>query len=255
MAESTLTTTHTILAAAVGKLFGYSDTAANWSAAEIAEINLVVQRGLLRFLYPPSGYQWTFLAPRNTFVTVADTLDYDLPDDFGGIYSHGMLTVFDPDGVYFRIDERGEEHVRHLRALSSTSGRPQLYAIRVKAQESTTTQSTRYEMLLWPDPDLAYTIEYRYQVLQDMLLTGNYAIGGMPHRLALLDACLAECESDKQEPEGIHEARFARSLASSIAYDIGMRPMELGRSYDHSDDLPGRVYHEDSSYNGSVPTG
>lgn len=76
MAESTLSITYDELAVAVAVFLGYSTTAADWSAEELAEIDRYIQAGIRQFYYPPSvdgiqdAHVWSFLNPTTTLDTI-----------------------------------------------------------------------------------------------------------------------------------------------------------------------------------------
>lgn len=56
----------------VGWFIGYGRTVANFTAAQLAEINAIVQSGVRRVYYPPAtsqqtvGFEWSFLRPTTT---------------------------------------------------------------------------------------------------------------------------------------------------------------------------------------------
>ncbi|GAG52808.1 unnamed protein product, partial [marine sediment metagenome] len=89
MTESGLSIGWTELQKEVGFFLGYGRTVDNWSAAQTAEIAVIVQSGYRRVLYPMAvnaetpGYEWSFLRPTTPLAIIADDGDYDLPDDFG----------------------------------------------------------------------------------------------------------------------------------------------------------------------------
>ena len=61
MAESTLSIGWVELQAEVGFFLGYGRTEANWSTAQAAEIELIVNAGLRRVYFPKAGYEWSWL--------------------------------------------------------------------------------------------------------------------------------------------------------------------------------------------------
>ena len=72
MAESTLSIGWVELQAEVGFFLGYGRTEANWSTAQAAEIELIVNAGLRRVYFPQtadkglSGYEWSWLRATTT---------------------------------------------------------------------------------------------------------------------------------------------------------------------------------------------
>ena len=77
MSESTLSLSLTELRIAIAHQMGLGDTAANWSATELATINRILKKGLRQFYFPPQfdpnerPHQWTFLKPVCTLTTIA----------------------------------------------------------------------------------------------------------------------------------------------------------------------------------------
>lgn len=76
MSESTLSIDYDDLEIELGRFLGYPDVdPANWSAAQIAEVERYIQAGYRQFLYPPAvegveaGYPWSFLTPTTTIET------------------------------------------------------------------------------------------------------------------------------------------------------------------------------------------
>lgn len=77
MAESTLSISYTDIQLEVGRFLGYDPTVANWTAAQVSEVDRYIQAGYRQFLYPPAvegveaGYEWSFLKPTTTITTIA----------------------------------------------------------------------------------------------------------------------------------------------------------------------------------------
>jgi len=87
LAESTLSIGWVELQAEVGFLLGYGRTEANWSTAQAAEIELIVNAGLRRVYFPQTadkgltGYEWSWLRPTTTLNLGADGTDGTITDD------------------------------------------------------------------------------------------------------------------------------------------------------------------------------
>jgi hypothetical protein len=86
---------------------------------------------------------------------------YPLPDDFGSLAVQEL--VVNASGAYYPFPIRGEAWIRAKRAIADRTGRPLAAAIRPKSLARETGQ--RWELLVWPDPDDTYSVEYRYNVL------------------------------------------------------------------------------------------
>ena len=70
--------------------------------------------------------------------------------------------------LYPPLQIQGEFQVRNLLQESQASGRPTTAAVRVKAPLDDN-DPTRYELVVWPKPDGAYTLDYRYRINPDVL--------------------------------------------------------------------------------------
>lgn len=72
MAESGLSIGASDLRAEIGYFLGYGRTSGNWSAAQLSEINGIMQSGVRRVYYPVGvsddtlGYEWSWLRPTTT---------------------------------------------------------------------------------------------------------------------------------------------------------------------------------------------
>jgi hypothetical protein len=205
----------------------------------------------------------------NTQITLIDTtLDadagtsyslrqtaYDLPSDFAMLDGH-MTFAPGSSVLYAPIEIVGENQVRARLACRESAGRPEIAAIRPKTMDYTV--GTRYEILLEPRADTAYTIHYRYRVNVNALDgTNDYPPGGSIHSQTVLAACLSELERIVNDTEGVHTKRFWENLAASVSQDRRLNsPQSLGVNRDYSDStLPLDNWHMMSAgivtYNGN----
>jgi len=242
MAESTLSIAYADLLVAVAVFLGYSPTAEDWTDAQTAQLDRIVQSGYRLFLFPAgmegieAGYEWSFLKPWTTLEMTADDEDQDLPDDFGGLIDGfhfaagtGYAPVRAPVSVGDVLDER-----RRI----STTGWPRIAAIRAKSSDGSDGQ--RAEVMWWPTPDSAYVVSYRYAAYTGKLTSViKYPLGGMEHSETLTESCLAAAERSIEDVSGLHREAFRGLLSSSITRDkrrgamffgnVGNR-VELGQS-------------------------
>lgn len=244
MAESTASIEYTALLRIIGRQVGYlaeGETHSDLSAEQTSEIDDIINIGYMQFLFPPilagepEAHRWSFLAPVATLTTAADDIDYDLPDDFGGMRSP-YLTISSTTG-YPPVAIRGEGQIRALHSRSTTSGIPKVAAVRAKSSDASDGQ--RFEVLIWPTPDAAYDLDYPYNRLVNKLTVANpYPLGGMAHSPAILASCQAAAENAMDDQEGVHWKRFIeRRLPASISQDrsVGV-PQNLGYNGDSSDE-------------------
>lgn len=174
--------------------------------------------------------------------------DYDLPNNFGGIM--GSVS-FSANQAYHEIPIIGENRIREMRQVYTTSYIPQWAAVRAMSATGTTGQ--RWEMLFFPAPDAAYTLSYRYSVLQDALsVTYPYPLGGMYHAETILQSCLAVAEQKLYDERGIEYQKWMELLMASVQMDAGKTQEYFGYNGDTSDigQNPSTVRTLSATYNG-----
>tara|TARA_R110000824_G_scaffold32222_1_gene104187 strand:+ start:8216 stop:9319 length:1104 start_codon:yes stop_codon:yes gene_type:complete len=240
--ESSLSLSLTSLRKEVGWYWLGERTAGNWSSDETDQLDEIIQSGLRQFYNPPVtggervGYKWSFLEPVTTLSVLADTEDYTLPASFGGML--GPLTYASSDNRWYPVDLTGEHRIRILRQrdFNTLKSYPQAAAVRAKTSDGSDGQ--RFEILLWPKPDKAYTLSYKYHALQAKLTAANpYPLGGQVHAETILESCLAITEQRMENQAGIHTQKFMERLAASMAHDKQyFTPERLGYNADRSDE-------------------
>jgi hypothetical protein len=201
----------------------------------------IIQRGYLRFIYPPPveitrgrvipGYVWSFLSPATTLTTAASTATVAAPDDFGGLVGQQMF--IDSTNYYPAIHVVGSPTIEAMHLGSDSAGYPAYVCTEALAFTSTTGQ--RYQFRFAPVPDAEYTVRYRYNVNPDAIAAGQFAHGGVQHRLSLEYAILAVAEEQSGGGiRGAYHADFIESLKSSIAQDLNFRNRNRGYNSDSS---------------------
>jgi hypothetical protein len=186
--------------------------------------------------------------------TTANDYDIALPDDFGGI--DGPLTYATADACNIEIPIVPEVRLRMLRQNNTTTGYPSYAATRM-INTFTGASGLRWELLLFPTPNAAYTLSFRYKVLPGELSDAlPYPYGGAAHSETILEACLSVAEQRMDDEAGLHTQLFAERLAASIAQDQrNLMPEFFGYNRDGSDQvsLPNRYQRTDSiTYNSTL---
>lgn len=255
--ESTLSLSLTDLRKEVGWYWLGERASGNWSADELTQIDDIINSGLRQFYHPspgglaPKGYKWSFMEPTTTLSTVAGTDDYTLSANFGGMI--GVATFATADNRWSPIEITGEARIRLLRQRDSGTAQSNPRYMAIRPISSSGSNGQRFQLMLWPDPDKAYTVSYRYHALPGKLTTGNpYPLGGEAHAETILASCLAVAEARQENNAGIHTANFMQRLQASIAYDRLMHTPEVaGYNRDASDTLA--LTEQDNRYiNGDV---
>jgi len=222
MAESGLTLGWGDFKSEVGFILGYGTASGSWSAAQEAEIELIVNTAYRRVLYPPAmqgvpvGYEWSFLRPTTTLAIVADDGDYDLPDSYGRIVG-GFHYAADQHKAMIRQVPLSQ--LLEMRSTSDMNGYPNFFATRWKSSDGTDGQ--RQEVLFYPEPDASYTLYYSFDANTEPLSdTYPYPLGGMQMSELYKEACLAVAEARNEDTQGIHTQLFQSLLVDQIARDI-----------------------------------
>ena len=262
--ESSLSLTLTLLQKEVGWYWLGERTSSNWSTAETDQINEVINAGLRQFYHPPPvgggklAHKWSFLEPVTTLTTVATTSDYTLPASFGGMT--GPLTYAASDNRWYPIEITSEHRIRMLRQRDFNTLNTFPLSAAVRARASNGSDGQRFELLLWPTPDKAYTLSYRYHALQSKLSASNpYPLGGEAHAETILESCLSIAEQRLEDKAGVHSQKFHERLAASISYDKQQfTPERMGYNSDRSDGhAPAeneyrRFFGTDVDYDGTI---
>ena len=245
MAESSLSVAYWELAGEVGHFLGYGRGPKcenpEWTTDQWNSILSCLKSGLRNFYFPvsvdgtPGSYNWSFLTP-TTSIGLTQAVDVaTLPDDYGNI--EGSMTISSPTNqVSWPIQISGEGVIRERYAQCPTAtGRPQLAAIRPR-KGTEMTRGQRFEVIVWPIPDTAYTLDLRYYLLPEVLSgTLPYAYGGATHSETLLESCLAIAEERLDDTRSTHASKYKERLAASISMDRRSKPQNLGYNGDRSD--------------------
>lgn len=226
--ESTLALDYEKLALEVARFVGYPRDLDSLTADQLYEVNMAIDGGLRKFYNPVlvgqqmPAHAWSFLRPLGQISLVASVNEYDLPDEFGGGSGciQGDVTILTTSGSYDKLVIVNESLIRSRRSAVSMSGIPRFVAVIDKAPTEGFPQ--RWRLLVSPDPDTSYTLQFRYTATPKALSKKNrYPWGGAQHAQTILAACLAEAESKIiGNPGGPHSGEFVALLTASISADM-----------------------------------
>jgi len=222
--SSSLTVGYLDFRSAAALAAGWGTDTTLWTTAQAAELHRDVQESYRWCLYPQTipgeriPHTWSFLEQTTTIVTAASDYDYTLPGDYGSFVGQHMTW---PSGSAYDPPYRtNDTHILLLRQHQTTSGRPECFATRWRAQVKGSNQSQ--ELIFWPTPDAVYTLTYKYAVLTNELSEANpYPLGGMRMSQLVLEACRAIGEYKKNQLRGDSWSVFMAELASAIQMDKG----------------------------------
>lgn len=154
----------------VADFLGYgSDLTGDGAGDNWTRVKRCVEDGYRQFIFPPladgaHSRQWSFLKPQTTLAFVADTWEYTMPDNFGG-----MLESFRwPAGTGYSNSMKQVEasEIIRMRAGADLSSEPMYWALRPVALTASTGQ--RWQAIFHPTPSTARTMIYRYRVLPSL---------------------------------------------------------------------------------------
>jgi hypothetical protein len=172
-----------------------------------------------------------------TFTVASGT--YRLPSDFNGNMS--QLTYRSATG-YPAITMRTAEQIRDMRNEITGAGHPVTSAVVPAAHDGSAAQ--KWDLLLHPEPDADYTLDYQYFVEPNTLISGTneYPHGGTQFGEAILSAVQAACELERyHEHRGLWE-HFVGALVTAIDNDIattGAKTLGRNTGGDSESFLPG----------------
>jgi len=249
MAESLLSLSYPTIAQDVAEFLGYTTTIDNLGTAELRHVQRALDSGTRRFV---GAYDWSWLYSSTTVTTVSGTDAYSLPDDYG--HHLGGLKYAAGEGRY-PIPIVSIAQIRESDALTDQSGYPTKAAI-IPDGAYDGTDGQRWQVVLWPTPNSAWTLTFEYSILVDVRMRSStpYPLGGQAHAETLRYACLAAAELDRDDARGPREEQYKELLAASIAHDKRMRPDFLGYNQDRS--LQKQVPYENYyvTVNGVLPS-
>jgi hypothetical protein len=112
-----------------------------------------------------------------------------------------------------------EGTLRAQRAKASVPGAPKYCAVRPKATNYSAAQV--WEMLFYPTPEKAYTVEYRYNVSPpDSSVANPFPLGTRAHAETICASCLAMAELVRDGARAAMQERFVERLRASVALDM-----------------------------------
>lgn len=259
MPQSSLDLKYEDLAAEVGHFLGFGrgvlfDEKA-WTASQTKSIETCIKSGYRKFLLPPpvgneTSYNWSFLHPVTDLALESGSRIIPLPYDFGGLEGDAILASGSGSTRWrpLRIEPEG----RLLQAYADFEDAPTGPPISVALQAikgTTESRGQRWQLLVYPQADQAYTIQVPYYFVPEALSEPRpYALGGPNHAETILEACLSVAEQRLDDAASIHSALFMERLAASISLDRRNKPNFLGYNRDRSDERHG-VRRYRSHYN------
>lgn len=224
----------------VGRHMGYGPNSATWTHLQFKTVELVIENGLRKFYNPPVlpgqryAHEWAFLRPVRPLVTQSSVSTYTLDDDFAML--DGPITFnAGSNTLWPAIEEIGEHQIRMRLQRYSTTGRPQICATRPTKPDKAS--GGKWELLLWPIPDGAYTLNIRMRIVPPLLAADeDRPYGHLRHANTILEACLCAADEMNEKSNGIHGNKFLECLMSSVGHDQKAdSPGSLGYNRDPSD--------------------
>lgn len=237
--EPSLNAQFTDLQGDIGHYLGYGRGEGNgdpaWDSVQAADVARCVKGGMRKFYY--CGYTWSFLKQKATLTLTEDVSTVSLPDDYGGY--DGAVTVLSSGSSVqpWKIEWRSEPGIRELYSMNPSAAGAPGFVAEQRITYPSANNSGRWQLVFFPIPDQAYTVELLYN-LNPNYLSGQlpYAYGGQEHAETLLESCLQVAEIIKDDiTDGPHAREFARLLEVSKEIDRRKKPQGLGYNDDNSD--------------------
>lgn len=220
-ASTSLAITYSEIRRQLGLHLSWDRDADNWSVDEVADANEIIRQGLRQFYWPMleggGTHVWSFLCPVAELAVEAGESTYALPNDFGVMV--GDKLTFSAGANFGYVERIAEDELRALLGNDDLEGPPKYFAVRVKPTSAGA--ETAYELLLYPKPNAAATLTYRYQIEPSTIdASSTYPLGGSVHAQTVLESCLAAAERILEDTnDGAHYKAFQMQLAASIELD------------------------------------
>lgn len=244
MSESSLNLKKADLESKVGIFLGWgggenlADTP--WTTMQKNRIKDAVDSGYRQFITPSpdqngASHDWSFLRPVASIALANGSQTVQLPDDYGSLEGTITVTQSSTDSMW-PVQVTGEGRIREMYAkLPSATGRP-VWAAERPIRGTGHERSSRYELVVYPEANEAFTLEFSYYLLPEALTDANpYCYGGMQHAETILESCLAVAEERINDERGLHSQKFVERLAASMAIDRRNKAQLLGYNGDRSD--------------------
>ena len=233
-APRSLGTTYFELQRAVGRFLGFNREPNLWQSNERLDADDIIRSGYRRFIWHPpittsslvgaSGeirklkqekpHTWSFVKPTKSLSLVAATHTYDLPEDFGEQIDGTLTFTTDQTPIALVADEQ----IRQLQSTASMTGVPKYASVGVLDG-----RATKYQVTFYPTPDVAYTVNFTYDIApKDLSEQQPIPLGGPMHAETIIEACLSAAEKTLNDMEGLHEKKFLECLARSIVADSNL---------------------------------
>lgn len=220
-ANTTITATlDTFVSTMVGAQIAVTGVTGLWTILSYTDSKTVKVSGLVPTITTPTPCTFSITATGN----------YPMPDEFGGLESE--LTIETPETTEFPVRFTAESIIRQRRlSASGNTDRPVEVAIVPVRLANPASAGQRFELQVFPIPDVNYTLRYTYLVLPDAISTSNiYHFGGAQHAETMLQSCLETAARRVNGESGVHAAKWMERLQASIDIDRRVGPQRLGFS-------------------------
>lgn len=156
--------------------------------------------------------------------SIAATDTYRAPDDFDALVGRMMFSNSSAQG-YAPIEQISLEHVVWLQD-SGVTGIPKFVALKPVTNLA---GQQRWDFVLYPEPDSAYTLSYRYRINPDNLTSSATAhYGGVWFSQLLLASARSAMEFEMMREHGPRHADFMEKLAAATSMDRDTQAQTLG---------------------------
>jgi hypothetical protein len=161
----------------------------------------------------------------DTYTITADG-NYDLPDDFGGMADQRMYFIQQRTNPSF-IEATSRGQILQWRGDIDRTSTADFWAVEYKTTDGT--EGQRWQLMLYPTPNAVKTVEYRYNILPDVITSSApYTLGTAKFGETLRLACLAKVDQHRHVDNG-YMGDFMRMLRSSVQQDkIDSTPPNMG---------------------------
>ena len=220
------TLTYAQLLREIGRFLAIGEDSTSWGTLRTQKVEDGILRGSRRFYFDgfamldpenPVAHSWSFIQDVMSVTLVKDTTRNDLPADFMKLL--GVPSLSSATASYQPLERRSADEIRHLsEAHSGFGGTPIYYSI---DRENPSSAALLYQVGVYPQPDVAMTLNARYifdptvaSTSQAPILTSLHAETYIASILSVMDELFNIETTDFRMLE-----RFKALLRVSIAND------------------------------------